>query len=203
MPQKLSKDHIYSESKGKVKGNYRLDEDHLLPSKLQRYKRGESFAERARSTLFNQVDDVLDEVYCDICNGVARSDIVQKLMKTQYESQSGQQKNMTYRTANEYYNCALDRMHFNTDIEHARLKDIFYNRYESLLETAIKKGDVFNAKGVLDSMAKIFLGMDKQQNNIQINNNADGITIHFGFTKDEDKDDEQDYEEVNDENLEN
>lgn len=184
MPQKLSKDHIYSE--GKSKGNYRLAEDHLLPSKLQRYKRGESFAERARSTLFNQVDDVLDEVYCDICNGVARSDIVQKLMKTQYESQSGQQKNMTYRTANEYYNCALDRMHFNTDIEHARLKDIFYNRYESLLEAAVKKGDIFNAKGVLDSMAKIFLGMDKQQNNIQINNNKDGITIHFGFTKDDD-----------------
>ena len=26
MPQKLSKDHIYSE--GKSKGNYRLDEDH-------------------------------------------------------------------------------------------------------------------------------------------------------------------------------
>jgi hypothetical protein len=107
---------------------------------------------------------------------------------------------MTYRTANEYYNCALDRMHFNTDIEHARLKDIFYNRYESLLETAIKKGDVFNAKGVLDSMAKIFLGMDKQQNNIQINNNKDGITIHFGFTKDEDnedKEEEQEYEEIN------
>lgn len=200
MPQKLSKDHIYSESKGKVKGNYRLDEDHLLPSKLQRYKRGGSFVERARSTLFNQADDVLDEVYCDICNGVARSDIVQKLMKTQYESQSGQQRSMTYRTANEYYNCALDRMHFNTDLEHARLKDIFYNRYESLLETAIKKGDVFNAKGVLDSMAKIFLGMDKQQNNIQINNNKDGITIHFGFTKDEDnenKEEEQEYEEIN------
>jgi hypothetical protein len=30
--------------------------------------------------------------------------------------------------------------------------------------------------------------MDKQQNNIQINNNKDGITIHFGFTKDEDND---------------
>lgn len=196
MPQKLSKDHIYSE--GKVKGNYRLDEDHLLPSKLQRYKRGGSFAERARSTLFNQVDDVLDEVYCDICNGVARSDIVQKLMKTQYESQSGQQKNMTYRTANEYYNCALDRMHFNTDIEHARLKDIFYNRYESLLEAAVKKGDIFNAKGVLDSMAKIFLGMDKQQNNIQINNNKDGITIHFGFVKDDDDiEDQEVIEETN------
>ena len=199
MPQKLSKDHIYSE--GKSKGNYRLDEDHLLPSKLQRYKRGGSFAERARSTLFNQVDDVLDEVYCDICNGVARSDIVQKLMKTQYESQSGQQKNMTYRTANEYYNCALDRMHFNTDIEHARLKDIFYNRYESLLEAAVKKGDIFNAKGILDSMSKIFLGGDATKNKIEINSKDGQVVIKFGFGDDDDKVEDQDFEEVKD--LEN
>ena len=192
MGQKLSEDHVYAQrSDAKVT---KLSEDHLLPSKVKRYKRGETFAERAQSALFNNADDVLDEVYVDICNGVARSDIAQKLMKGLYEPQK---KGMTYRTANEYYNCALDRMHYNTDVEHARLKDIFYNRYESLLETAIKKGDVFNAKGVLDSMAKIFLGMDKQQNNIQINNNKDGITIHFGFTKDDDKDDEeQEYEEI-------
>lgn len=192
MGQKLSEDHVYAQrSDAKVT---KLSEDHLLPSKVKRYKRGETFAERAQSALFNNADDVLDEVYVDICNGVSRSDITQKLMKGFYEPQK---KGMTYRTANEYYNCALDRMHYNTDVEHARLKDIFYNRYESLLETAIKKGDVFNAKGVLDSMAKIFLGMDKQQNNIQINNNKDGITIHFGFTKDDDKDDEeQEYEEI-------
>ena len=194
MPLKLSEDHIYK-SKGKKK-DIRLGEDHLLPSKLQRYKKGDTFLERAHSALFNNADDILDEVYVDICNGVARSDITQKLMKGLY---GPQKRGMAYRTANEYYNTALDRMHYNTDVEHARLKDIFYNRYESLLETAIKKGDVFNAKGVLDSMAKIFLGMDKQQNNIQINNNKDGITIHFGFTKDEDDKDEeeQEYEEIN------
>ena len=198
MGQQLSRDHIYQGvpiAERFERQVTKLNEDHLLPSKVQRYKRGHTFAERARSALFNTADDVLDEVYCDIANGVSRSDITQKLMKGLYEPQK---RGMTYRTAQEYYNCALDRMHFNTDVEHAELKDIFYTRYESLLETAIKKGDIFNAKGVLDSMAKIFLGMDKQQNNIQINNNADGITIHFGFTKDEDKDkdDEQDYEEI-------
>ena len=161
----------------------RLSSDHLLPSKVKRYKRGETYAERAQSVLFNKTDDILDEVYVDICNGVSRSDITQKLINGMYENQNGQQKKMTYRTANEYYNCALDRMHFNTDIEHQRLKDVFYNRYESLLETAIKKDDIYNAKGILDSMAKIFLGLDKQQNNIQINNNTDGIVIKFGFDK--------------------
>ena len=162
----------------------KLSEDHLLPSKVKRYKRGGTFAERAQSALFNKADDILDEVYVDICNGVARSDITQKLMNALYENQK---RKMTYRTAQEYYNTALDRMHFNTDVEHHRLKDIFYNRYESLLETAIKNGDIYNAKGILDSMAKIFLGMDKQQNNILINNNKDGITIHFGFQKDDDE----------------
>jgi hypothetical protein len=161
----------------------KLSADHLLPSKVKRYKRGSTYAERAQSALFNRTDDILDEVYVDICNGVARSDITQKLMNGMYENQNGQTKKMTYRTANEYYNTALDRMHFNTDIEHQRLKDIFYNRYESLLETAIRKDDIYNAKGILDSMAKIFLGLDKQQNNIQINNNSDGIVIKFGFDK--------------------
>jgi hypothetical protein len=157
---------------------------------MQRYIRGNTVVERAHSALFNNADDILDLVYCDIANGVARSDITQKLMKGFYEPQK---KGMAYRQAQEYYNCALDRMHYNTDVEHARLKDIFYTRYESLLETAIKKDDIYNAKGILDSMAKIFLGMDKQQNNIQINNNKEGITIKFGFTKD----DEDEKNEVN------
>lgn len=200
MGQKLSDKHIYKEAskKHRTTGD-KLTEDHLLPSKLERFKRGETFAERAQAALFNRVDDVLDDVYCDICNGVSRSDITQKLMNGMYSSQKGQQKKMVYRTANVYYNTALDRMHYNTDLEHARLKDIFYNRYEALLETAVKKGDIFNARGVLDSMAKIFLGVDKQQNNIQINNNKDGITIKFGFDNADDES-EANYEEIVDGN---
>lgn len=194
MGQKLSEDHIFHLPERGNKKVERLNEDHLLPSKLQRYKRGNLFRERAQAALFNRADDILDLVYVDICNGVARSDITQKLMKGFYEPQK---KGMTYRQAQEYYNCAVDRMHFNTDVEHARLKDIFYNRYETLLEAAIKKNDIYNARSVLDSMAKIFLGVDKQQNNIQINNNKDGIVIKFGFTKnDDDEIDEENYEEI-------
>jgi len=191
MGQKLSEDHVYEIKPIERNGQKvsKLNEDHLLPSKVKRYKRGHTFAERAQSALFNNADDVLDEVYVDICNGVSRSDITQKLMKGLYEPQK---RGMTYRTANEYYNCALDRMHYNTDVEHARLKDIFYNRYESLLETAIKKGDIFNARGILDSMAKTFLGTDKEKNKIEINSNNGEVVIKFGFN-----DNEQEYEEIN------
>lgn len=192
MGQKLSEDHVYEIKPIERNGQKvtKLNEDHLLPSKVKRYKRGHTFAERAQSALFNNADDILDLVFVDICNGVARSDITQKLMKGLYEPQK---RGMTYRTANEYYNCALDRMHYNTDVEHARLKDIFYNRYESLLETAIKKGDIFNARGILDSMAKTFLGTDKEKNKIEINSNNGEVVIKFGFNDNV----EQEYEEIN------
>lgn len=191
MPQKLSEDHIFAE---KYPISKKLHEDHLIPSKVKRYKRGQTYLERAQSALFNNTDDIIDDVYCDVANGVSRSDITQKLMKGVYDHQK---RGMTYRTAQEYYNTALDRMHFNTDIEHQRLKDIFFSRYESLLETAIKKGDVYNAKGVLDSMAKIFLADDiKAKSNAQIEVNAgdNKVTISFGFKKDEDEDNIEDQE---------
>lgn len=195
MGQKLSQDHLYPRFEKQVT---KLNEDHLLPSKLKRYKRGERWCERAQSALFNQTDDVIDEVYVDICNGVSRTDITQKLINGLYESQK---RGMTYRTAQEYYNTALDRMHFNTDVEHQRLKDIFYTRYESLLETAIKKNDVFNAKGILDSMAKIFLVGDMKSTNnakVEVNTKDSKVTISFGFAKDEEDNEMQEYEEVKD-----
>lgn len=195
MGQKLSEDHLYPRFEKQVT---KLNEDHLLPSKLKRYKRGERWCERAQSALFNQTDDVIDEVYVDICNGVSRTDITQKLINGLYESQK---RGMTYRTAQEYYNTALDRMHFNTDVEHQRLKDIFYTRYESLLETAIKKNDVFNAKGILDSMAKIFLVGDMKNTNnakVEVNTKDSKVTISFGFAKDEEDNEMQEYEEVKD-----
>lgn len=191
MGQKLSEDHLYPRFEKQVT---QLNEDHLLPSKLKRYKRGERWCERAQSALFNQTDDVIDEVYVDICNGVSRTDITQKLINGLYESQK---RGMTYRTAQEYYNTALDRMHFNTDVEHQRLKDIFYTRYESLLETAIKKNDVFNAKGILDSMAKIFLVGDMKNTNnakVEVNTKDSKVTISFGFAKDEEDNDIEDQE---------
>jgi hypothetical protein len=69
-----------------------------------------------------------------------------------------------------------------------------------LLETAIKKGDVYNAKGVLDSMAKIFLADDlkgKSNTNVEINTSGNGqVTIKFGFGKDDEDVEDQEAEIV-------
>ena len=162
----------------------KLSEDHLLPSKKQRYKRGSTFVERAHSALFNKADDIIDDVYVDIANGLSRSDITQKLMNGMYAPQRGQSKNLSYRQAQEYWNVALDRMHYNKDIELDRLSDVFYSRYESLFEEAVKNNDIYNAKSILDSMSRIF-GIEQKTpaQAIQINNGGDDkIVINFGLS---------------------
>ena len=144
---------------------------------------------------YSKSDELVEKVYVDIANGASRSDCIEKITKGLYD---GMERPLAARTAANYYNAALDRFAVDCDIEAEKLRKMFYGRYESLLADAIEKGDIYNARNILDSMSRIF-GVERKtpETAIQINNNKDGITIHFGFTKDEDKDEEQEYEEIN------
>lgn len=137
---------------------------------------------------YNKADDLVSLVYVDIANGVSRSDIIQKITKGVYD---GMERPLAARTAANYYNAALDRFAVDCDIEAERLRNMFYGRYESLLEECIRKGDMYNARGVLDSMSRIF-GVERKtpETAIQINNNKDGITVNFGFAKEEETNNE-------------
>lgn len=134
---------------------------------------------------YSKADALIEKVYVDIANGASRSDCIQKLCEGVYTDFK-----YSRRQAQNYYNAALDRFAVDTDIEAEKLRNIFYGRYESLLNEAIAKGDIYNARGILDSMSKIF-GIEKKmpQNAIQINSNDDGkVVINFGFA---DEDGEQ------------
>lgn len=131
---------------------------------------------------YNKADDLVSLVYVDICNGVSRSDVIQKLQLGEYGNKPIKARQSAY-----YYNAALDRFAVDTDIEAEKLRDMFYARYETILAECMKKNDVFNARATLDSMAKIFLGVrDGNQTNIQVNSDKDGITINFGFQNNND-----------------
>lgn len=127
---------------------------------------------------YNKADDLVSLVYVDICNGVSRSDVIQKLQLGEYGNKPIKARQSAY-----YYNAALDRFAVDTDIEAEKLRDMFYARYETILAECMKRNDMFNARATLDSMAKIFLGIrDGNQTNIQVNSDKDGgITINFGF----------------------
>lgn len=129
---------------------------------------------------YNKADELVELVYCDIANGVSRSVIIDKVMKGLYDN-----KPLKARQSAEYYNRALERFAVDTDIEAEKLRQMFYGRYEALLEEAVKKGDIYNARGILDSMCKIF-GVEKKEPSTAIQINSDkegGVTVNFGFDK--------------------
>lgn len=137
---------------------------------------------------YNKADDLVSLVYVDICNGVSRSDVIQKLQLGEYGNKPIKARQSAY-----YYNAALDRFAVDTDIEAEKLRDMFYARYETILAECMKRNDVFNARATLDSMAKIFLGVrDGNQTNIQVNNNSDGkVVVTFGFGENKSEDDSE------------
>ena len=142
---------------------------------------------------YNAADDLISLVYCDIANGISRSQVIDKITKGMYD---GMKKPLARRTAEFYFNAAMDRFAVDCDIEAEKLRNMFYGRYEALLEEAIKKNDIFNAKGILDSMAKIFLGVDgKNKTEINVQNNGDGnVKITFGFNNNNEENDVEDAE---------
>lgn len=133
---------------------------------------------------YNKADALVEQCYCDIANGVSRSVVIDKIVKGAYD---GMERPFAARTAANYYNAALDRFAVDTDIEAEKLRKMFYGRYEALLEEAVKKGDIYNARGILDSMSKIF-GIERKSPDtaIQIVNNKEGITVNFGFENNND-----------------
>lgn len=129
---------------------------------------------------YDKVDNLVTLVYKDIAKGVSRSDIIKKITLGAYK---GMDKPLKPRTAATYYTTALDRFAVDTDVEAEKLRNLFWGRYELLYADAVKKGDLFNARGILDSMSKIFLGVDgKKKASIEVQNDDNGgVKITFGF----------------------
>lgn len=151
---------------------------HSLQKKKERRISSAEGIARKEVEMFNSSDEIVELVYTDICNGVSRRDCQKKLTLGEYGN-----KPISTRQAQYYYKAALDQLAENTDIEAKRLKDILFSRYESLFETAVQKNDIYNAKGILDSMARIF-GLEQKTpaTAIQINGGDDKIVVNFGLS---------------------
>lgn len=162
-----------------------LSPSHSLRSKKDRKAKRNPPIKGGVPTLteaYNKADALVELVYCDIANGVSRSVIIDKIAKGVYDCM---ERPLAKRTAHEYYNAALDRFAVDTDIEAEKLRKMFYGRYEALLEECIKKGDMYNARGILDSMSRIF-GVERKTPDTAIMINSDkegGVTVNFGFDK--------------------
>lgn len=151
-----------------------LAKSHSNPNPLKRKSSSKTTKDIEK---YRQVDELVDFVYVDYCNGVSRIDILEKLKHGGYEGHKALSKIQAYY----YLKAAEERIAFNTYETEKGLRDVLYTRYESLLEDAIKNGDNFLAKNILDSMAKIFLP-STPNTAIQVNSNNDKLEIKFGLS---------------------
>ena len=131
-----------------------------------------------------RTDKVVDEVYVDLVNGYTKSDIIQKLMAGLYENQQG--KGIGERTAIDYVNAAQQRLAFDFEKNAETLRADLYAKLTSVYQDAVEHGDRYSAIGAIQTLMKLTgVALDKPQTAIQINNNKEGITINFGFNKQE------------------
>ena len=127
-------------------------------------------------------DHVVDQCYCDIVNGLAHSEVINKLKEGLYD---GQTKGIQYRTAKDYLDAAIKRLHYDFESQVEDIRADLYAKLLSVYNDAMKSNDRYNAVNALNTIMKLTgASMDKPQTAIQINSDKEnGITINFGFNK--------------------
>lgn len=139
----------------------------------------------AKTNVYKQVDEIIDQVYCDIANGRTKSEIMIMLKNGSYGN-----KKLKQRSAIDYYNAAINRFMEEKNEEAEKLRAIYFGRFETLYRDAIEKGDIYNANNILQSVCRIF-GLEQKTPSTAIQINSDkenGVTINFGFVDKEEED---------------
>jgi hypothetical protein len=157
-------------------------ESHSLRTHEERKK-----ARKAKSPVkiakWDAADKIVGLVYCDLINGLSTSDIIDKFAQCLYE---GQEKPIKMRTAQDYIRAARNRMELDFQYEADQLRHDLYAKMLAVYADAVEHNDRYNALIALDKIMKLTgCAVEKQQNNIQLNATSSGVTINFGFKKDE------------------
>lgn len=136
---------------------------------------------RTAAKEFKRVDTIIDQIYCDICNGLTKDDIIAKTLKCMYDGQTGTPKKCT---AVRYYSAAIARIQGNMDEIDKNLAATLYTRYEMLFNESLKKGDLRLSRDLLNDMSRIFGPERDKTLTVQANNSEQILRISFGFSND-------------------
>lgn len=115
-----------------------------------------------------------EEIAVDIINGVSKSDILTKLVGGLYEHQ---ENTLSRQRAYYWYNLAVERIGTDSEDRLEVKRQVLWSRYEMLYNDCVQSGNIITAKGVLDSMAKVFGLQAPEQKELTL---KDAI-INFGF----------------------
>lgn len=125
---------------------------------------------------------LIQEIYCDICNGATRNDCAYKLQNGMYEVGRYKDKNLGKSQAYNLIQKSVDLMREESEQERNVMRSQMYNRLLAVYQDAVMNNDRSNAIRALEVIGKL-CGMFNAENqtNVQINNNKDNVTIQFGF----------------------
>lgn len=164
-----------------------LDKRHYLPNPEDRkiterfhpiYKGG-----TINKKEFDRIEDLLQEITCDVTNGIPFSDIMIKLKQGgHYENQP---KPVSYQTAERYLDAVKSRLSLDRNRDLEQVKDALYSQYLNLYRESMENGNHMLAKQVLDSLVKLY-GIDKPtapQTAIQVNDGK--VEIRFGLNSED------------------
>lgn len=130
---------------------------------------------------YDRVERLIEEIQCDLINGVLRSEIFRKFKEGEYENLG--EKKIGERQIQYYIKAAWEKMKEDRTEKVQELRDMLFSQYMSQYREATEMGNVLAAKSCLDSIAKIFLPDEKTLN---LNANVQGdITIDFNLIEDE------------------
>lgn len=151
-------------------------------------KRGKRLSQRQLDE-YDRVERLINEVQCDLVNGVLRSDIFRKFNDGLYENLG--EKKIGERQIQNYIKAAWEKMKEDRVDKVNELRDMLFSQYMALYNDAVQIGNTLAAKSCLDSIAKIFLP-NRPDTAIQINSDKEGcVTVNFGFKSDENVSDSQ------------
>lgn len=137
-----------------------------------------------------QREALLDEVMCDLLNGMSKFQVQRKLQEKLYDSQvkdkepSPNSINGIIRDA--YKRCQLE-LKENRDEQRA----LMYSRILSIYENAVEANDRTNALRALDQLTNL-MGLDEPEKvDVNMNNFKLRVNVSFGVGTDGNEDDDE------------
>lgn len=143
---------------------------------------------------------LLDEIMCDLINGVSRFQIKRKLDEDQYETRTTSE--MTYNTKMDLIAECFKRFALETKDERDKARDIMYARVLSVYEDAITVHDRKSALQALKQLTDLQGLLIPEISRDDIMKTIPTIQITFGCPKKEDEEEEVNDEDTTEENTE-
>lgn len=133
-----------------------------------------------------ETNQLVDEIYADLCNGLTTHECRAKMMEGLYDVGHYKGKKLSEVQSYRHVAKALELMNQEAEQERRTLRNVMYNRLLAVYQDAVEQNDRGNAIKAIETMMKLTgINQAENQTNIQINNEKEGITINFGFQNNE------------------